>query len=136
MFTLLPDHRQVVTFVLFSVISCIGTVYQCQCAAHLESKLKFAIFRYTIVLTSVIFSSPPLVLITDYLKLMPLLPNLSTSSLSVLFFLLQSVGTRVRQFRLKNCYAYKRNEAKLDPFRMCFTCLLEKISSIFSLRFN
>jgi hypothetical protein len=45
MFTLLPDHRQVVTFMLFSVIRCI---YQCPCAAHLESKrTTYATMIYT-----------------------------------------------------------------------------------------
>ncbi len=31
------------------------------------------------------------------------------------------IGTRVRPFRLKIFYAYKRNKANLDPFHMCFT---------------
>ncbi len=43
--------------------------------------------------------------------------------------------SRVRPFRLKKFFAYKRNEAKLDPFRMCFACSLEKFSYIFSLHF-
>jgi hypothetical protein len=31
---------------------------------------------------------------------------------------------RVSPFRLKNCFAYKRNKANLDPFHMCFTISL------------
>ncbi len=43
--------------------------------------------------------------------------------------------TRVRPFRLNIFFAYKRNKAKLDPYRMCFACSLEKFCSIFSLLF-
>jgi hypothetical protein len=42
--------------------------------------------------------------------------------------------TRVRPFRLI-FFAFKRNDAKLDPFRTCFACSLDKISFIFSLLF-
>jgi hypothetical protein len=35
-----------------------------------------------------------------------------------------SVPTRVSPFRLKFFFAYKRNEANLDPFHMCFTISL------------
>jgi hypothetical protein len=41
----------------------------------------------------------------------------------------------VRPFRLNFFFAYKRNEAKWDPFRICFTCSLQKFRSIFSLLF-
>ncbi len=34
------------------------------------------------------------------------------------------VWTRVRPFRLKIFFAYKRNKANLDPFHMCFTISL------------
>ncbi len=40
-----------------------------------------------------------------------------------------SIRHRVRPFRLKNFFAYKRNKANLDPFHMCFTI------SLFSLLF-
>jgi hypothetical protein len=36
------------------------------------------------------------------------------------------VQIRVRPFRLKNFFACKRNEAKLDPYRMYLACSLEK----------
>jgi hypothetical protein len=35
-----------------------------------------------------------------------------------------TVTGRVRPFRLKNFFAYKRNKAKLDPVHMCFACSL------------
>ncbi len=44
-------------------------------------------------------------------------------------------ATRVRPFRLKKFFAYKRNKAKLDPFHMCFACSLQNFTSIFSLLF-
>jgi hypothetical protein len=34
------------------------------------------------------------------------------------------VKGRVRPFRLKIFFAYKRNKADLDPFHMCFTISL------------
>jgi hypothetical protein len=36
----------------------------------------------------------------------------------------QQAETRVRPFRLKNFFTYKRNKVKLDPFHMCFTISL------------
>ncbi len=33
-------------------------------------------------------------------------------------------GARVRPFRLKIFFTYKRNKANLDPFHMCFTISL------------
>ncbi len=45
------------------------------------------------------------------------------------------VSSRVRPFRLKKNFAYKWKEAKLDPFRMCFACSLEKCITIFALLF-
>jgi hypothetical protein len=41
----------------------------------------------------------------------------------------------MRPFCLNIFFAYKRNKAKLDLFRMCFACSLENFSSIFSLLF-
>ncbi len=32
--------------------------------------------------------------------------------------------SRVSPFRLKICFAYKRNKANLDPFHLCFTISL------------
>jgi hypothetical protein len=34
------------------------------------------------------------------------------------------IPSRVRPFRLKKFFAYKRNKANLDPFHMCFTISL------------
>jgi hypothetical protein len=47
----------------------------------------------------------------------------------------QPLRARVRPFRFKKIFACKRNEAKLDPFRMCFACSLQKFRSMFSLLF-
>ncbi len=41
------------------------------------------------------------------------------------------VRTRVRPFRLKIFFAYKRNKANLDPFHMCFTISLQNFTSFF-----
>jgi hypothetical protein len=46
-----------------------------------------------------------------------------------------SLPGRVSPFRLKVCFAYKRNKAKMDPYRTCFACSLEKLCSIFTLLF-
>ncbi len=45
------------------------------------------------------------------------------------------VTRKVSPFRFKKIFAYKWKEAKLDPFRMCFACSLQKFRSIFSLLF-
>jgi hypothetical protein len=41
-----------------------------------------------------------------------------------IFTILQLMGSRVRPFRFKIFFAYKRNKANLDPFHMCFTISL------------
>jgi hypothetical protein len=46
-----------------------------------------------------------------------------------------SIPSRVSPFRFQKFFAYKRKEAKLDPFRKCFACSLQKFRSIFSLLF-
>jgi hypothetical protein len=51
-------------------------------------------------------------------------PIIRKVSLSSHTFTESSLGSRVRPFRLKFFFAYKRNKAKLDPFHMCFTISL------------
>jgi hypothetical protein len=47
----------------------------------------------------------------------------------------ESIHSRVRPFRLKKIFAYKRNKANLDPFHMCFTISLINFTYLFSLLF-
>jgi hypothetical protein len=45
------------------------------------------------------------------------------------------VSCKVRPYRLKIFFAYKRNKANLDQFHMCFTISLKNFTSLFSLIF-
>ncbi len=49
----------------------------------------------------------------------------------IIYFPVQSQRdwpTRARLFHIKTKFAYKRNEAKLDLFRMCFACSIKKFT--------
>jgi hypothetical protein len=65
----------------------------------------------------------------------------STPYLNLATYKCQSVGTYKQDQAGCACFAYiffayKRNEAKLELFLMCFACSIEKFSYIFSLRFK